>query len=70
MDPRSISYGKGDTIMTDENGKRTDRPAHEDKAKGKTKFDKPPTGDEAIAIDEEWPKNVRGPEGHAKKSDD
>lgn len=56
--------------MTDDNGKRTDRPAHEDKAKGKTKFDKPPTGDEAIAIDEEWPKNVRGPEGHAKKSDD
>ncbi|MBJ3764229.1 hypothetical protein ILP92_15885 [Maribius pontilimi] len=56
--------------MTDETDKRTDRPAHDDTAEGKTELDKPPAGDEAIAIDERGPKNIRGPEGHAKKSDD
>lgn len=41
----------------------------EDDPKDKTKLDKPATGEESIAIDNQGPKTVRGPEGHAKKDD-
>ncbi|PZX19080.1 hypothetical protein LX81_00779 [Palleronia aestuarii] len=48
----------------------SDKPAkNEDDPKGKTKFDKPATGEESLAIDEEG-KNIRGPEGHAKDGHD
>lgn len=40
----------------------------DDDPKAKTRLDKPATGEEATAVDEQGPKGagIRGPEGHAK----
>ncbi|SPJ23602.1 hypothetical protein [Palleronia abyssalis] len=38
-----------------------------DKGKGKTKYDKPSTPDEDVAIDERRDKPIRGPESHDGK---
>ena len=57
--------------MNEDTQPRSDRPNRPEKSDedptDKTQLDKPATGEEAIAIDEQGPKNIRGPEGHAKK---